>query len=290
MSMNLWFVIFTCLSTLIATSVCPAGDKPQSFQERWQLQFFPEEMPDQRLQLNGTAWLKTGDMNILGASTDLVIRFPTGARRGTELFPFPSAGRRPENGMNSILQPVEFSSISYPGFGNEPITERTEKYRQSLIAGPCLEYGGQVHTFHVVQDKQFLFHVVVPVNPLQWYTVRVIHTDPELAGRPKPQRLFRVTEFLFEFGADPLKVDKGPLTIHYHAHDSRAETTTIQHFHRTFHKEHDRKDPPAVRRISTDFAGALLFVPEHRYALIDEGHYDAFGDETFLPLTKNVEE
>ena len=282
MFLKSWLVIVTILILALWVHGSSAEDKPMSFQDRWKLAFFPEEFPDQRPLLSGTAWRKAGDMNILGMKTDLVIRFP----RRTEFIPFPPAGPRGEagNGMSFILQPVEFSSISYPGFGNEPITETTEKYRRAKIAGPCLEYGGQVHTFHMVTDKQFLFHAVVPVNPLQWYTVEVRLTGPADPSRTKRDRYFRVTEFLYEFGADPLRVDEGPLTIHYHAHDSRAESTSTTHFHRTFRKEHEPKDSPAIRRISTDFARDLLFVPEHRYALIDEGSYDAIGDEVFVPL------
>ena len=214
-----WLLIVAMLAPLLGDNPSLAEDKPVSFPERWQLQFFPEEIPDQRLLLTGTAWLKTGDMNILGASTDLVIRFPIGADCRTEFIPFPPAGPRveAENGINSVLRPVEFSRISRPGFPGEPITETTEKYHRSLLVGPCLEYGGRVRMLHVVKDQQILLNAVVPVNPLQWYTVRVEFTDRDPIGRPKPDRPTRVTEFLYEFGADPLKADSSVLSSDRHS-------------------------------------------------------------------------
>jgi hypothetical protein len=285
-------LIVAMLAPFLGASGAPAEDKLRSFPERWQLQFFPEEMPDQRPLLTGTAWLQRGDMNILGASTDLVIRFPAGMDRRAEFIPFPPAGPRgeAENGISSVLFPVEFSRISHPNFSNDPITETTEKFRQSLLVGPCLEYGGHVRTVHVVEDKQLLLDAVVPVNSLQWYTVRI-----DLTGRPGPpggrQRdsHFRVTEYLYEFGADPLQVDEGPLAIHYHSHDSREAKTTIAHFHRTFRKESPPKHIPGVRRISTGLT-PLLFYSEFNVAVTDENHRDPFESEAFLPLTKQTEE
>ncbi len=280
MSTKSWLLIAALLVPILGANASPAENNPQSFQERWQLQFYPDDLPDQRPQLSGTEWVKAGDMNILGRRTDQVIRFPVDRR--AELIP---PQRNDENGMSSVLQPVEFTHIFHPGLpANEPTTETTEKYRQSVVVGPCIEYGGQVHTFHVVPGQQLLFHAVVPVNALQWYTVAVRFTGPPAAGRVPPDRNFRITEFLFEFGADPLKVNEGPLTIHYHSRDSCDEKLTIQHFHRTFRLARKPNDSPKVRRISTAFARDLLFIPEHRYALIDEDHYDAAGDELFVPL------
>ena len=283
-----WLVIVAFLSPILWVRMSPAADKPQSFPERWQLQFFPEEMPDQRSLITETAWLKSGDMNILGASTDLAIRFPAGADRRAELMPFPPAGPHgvAGNGINSVLQPVEFSRISHPGFSGEPTTETTEKYHRSLLIGPCLEYGGRVRTLHVVKDQQLLLNAVVPVNSLQWYTVRVEFTDRDPIGRPRPDRPTRVTEFLYEFGADPLQADEGPLTIHYH---SREEKTTIAHFHRTFRKEPPPKYTPGVRRISTGLT-PLLFYSEFNVAVTDENHRDLFESEALQPLTKKIEE
>ena len=276
MNVKFSFVFLACLSLLLAARGSSAEDKPQSFPERWQLEFFPEELPDQRALLTGTAWIKTGDMNILGASTDLVVRFPVGADSVQRLGVVP---------LGEGTTPVQFSGVSHPAFSGEPITETTEKYYRSLLVGPCLEYGGQVRTLHVVKDRQLLLNAVVPVNPLQWYTVQVEFTDADPMGRPRPNRPTRVTEFLYEFGADPLIVDEGPLTIHYHARDSLQEKTTIAHFHRTYRKEPPPKSTPGVRCISTGLR-PLWFYPEFGVALEDELH----KSEAFQPMTKPLEE
>ena len=276
MNVKFSFVFLACLSPLVAACGACAEDKLQSFAERWQLKFYPEELPDQRTLLTGTAWIKTGDMNILGASTDLVVRFPEGADPVQRLGVVP---------LGEGTTPVHFSWVSYPGFSNEPIIETTQKYHRSLLVGPCLEYGGQVRTLHVVQDRQLLLDAVVPVNPLQWYTVQVEFADADPIDRPRPNRPTRVKEFLYEFGADPLKVDEGPLTIHYLSRDSLREKTTIAHFHRTYRKEPPPKSTPGVRCISTGLR-PLWFYPEFRVALTDEFH----KSEAFLPMPQKPEQ
>ena len=272
MSRTSALLLLTLLAHVSCAGIGLADEPLASFKGRWKLALLPDTLPEIGAVPVGTEWIQAGPMNILGKSTDRLIRFPTAMVGPSRL---------------------ELSVIDHAGFGDKPDTVTTEKH-SFAIYGPFLECAGRVRSIHV-RDQQLVLGDVIQIGPRNWYSLRV---DPVESRDKESGKLvthpdhWNVHEYLWEFAADPLTEDRGEVTSHVHRYDSRDNQGHIQQMQGTFALVLRAGDPTETRRISSTYA-TLLFQKGQSHASLDNTIQSRFvGDGVFLqkPSKKNPTE
>lgn len=178
--------------------------------QRWKLQLLPDQLaekqPDIGLHLIGTTWGQHSLRDILGRGTD---RFVTVTGKGA----------------SPAQREIVFTTIQHHSVNTQKPATETAKSYPVVITNPFLEYDGLIHTAFMSADrKKFIPEAIRRVADGKWYQV----TSRKLPGENGAEGIVEVTENLFEFDDDPVRRDRGHLTLHRHirkANDPTGETT-----------------------------------------------------------------
>lgn len=222
--MNVFKVAFAILlmTAGIAISEIDAAEPDESsppksakalaqLKQRWKLLLLPdqlpEKLPDIGLHLIGTTWGQHSLRDILGRGTDRTITV-TG------------------HGASPAQREIVFTMIQHHSVNTQkPATETAKRY-PVVITSPFLEYDGLIHTaFMSANRKKFIPDAILRVADGKWYQV----TSRKLPGENGTEESVEVTEYLFEFDDDPVRRDRGRLTLHRQIRKANEPTGETSH-------------------------------------------------------------
>jgi hypothetical protein len=238
-----------------------AVNQARAIRKRWNLRLLPEKCPEIDPALLKAEWSQRGVRNILGRGVDRFIRFPV-PRESQE-------GRA-----------IEQTTVQHHGV-NARVRETTTTATHPLtLGGPFLEYDGLLHTAFVSKEE-FVPDAIIEVADVRWYTAEARRT----AKANDAEAEVTLTEYFFEFDDDPIKSQRGKLTLHRHVrkmHEPAGDVTRFSSIFVRFRHERDEAAPYELQIATPEQRSVTAwFYAGRHYALLRE--HPLVGTGIFRP-------